>query len=755
MKKKFFYRLFAILLLIIISCGILINLILFYMNKNIYNMQLDNSSNAFLKQAGLEIDKNINTAFGIVNQIKTSKEVIEYAKDKTANFYNIAMVSKQLSNYLDAFSSIGCTIGLLKKNDNIVIWPRGTEPIDYHLHDIGLSEPLIENINTFVSESKRYSVMLVVPDKNSADKEHYNKDLFILKNEEVSNDASIIFFIRFYNSILLPQISEHSFFSIVKDGIILSSNYDPHRFKLINFDQKNILIDDKYNYSNKYSMKKNKNYTVYKMSSALASIQNLSYYYVVSHVFLNKQIKSTIVSSTLILFLSFLFSIIVAFLIASKLYTPINDIIGKLKDYASYEEKDEFIYIKRTLYAIQNEKEKLMEIINSNEENTRKKNLLDILNGVRLKDEIDGIMSAYNLLHLRGPLVVSVLEIVNYGELELQYTKEDLLLIKSKVSLLFNKILKENFECELIEINHSRYAAIINDSDFQKLSDTLEQAIFKIETDTGIYLIAAIGKQVDNIYYLDRSFHEALNLLECRFANSMKSVVSDKDYGSLITVNYYYPIEIEKQLITFIAERKKQEAMQILKRILSENFEIRNLGREAISQFIFALVATINRLMQFLNKKIGDFFEQDRVIYLELKMCCSTEQLKQLIEDIFCTIINKMEAENEYVDESIAKTILDFIHDNYMKDISLGEIASSLKISVSYASILFKNKYGKNFKEYLNYYRIQKAKQIMMSGNAAKVKQLAEMVGFTNTNTFIRVFKTIENISPGEYIRKI
>ena len=62
--------------------------------------------------------------------------------------------------------------------------------------------------------------------------------------------------------------------------------------------------------------------------------------------------------------------------------------------------------------------------------------------------------------------------------------------------------------------------------------------------------------------------------------------------------------------------------------------------------------------------------------------------------------------------------------------------------------------FGENFKEYLNIYRIKKAKEIIKQNNYVTVKELSAMVGFNNSDTFIRVFKRYEGTSPGQYLSK-
>ena len=58
---------------------------------------------------------------------------------------------------------------------------------------------------------------------------------------------------------------------------------------------------------------------------------------------------------------------------------------------------------------------------------------------------------------------------------------------------------------------------------------------------------------------------------------------------------------------------------------------------------------------------------------------------------------------------------------------------------------------GDNFKNYINMYRIEKAKEILREKKDIKIKDLAEKLGYNSSNTFIRIFKKYEGISPTQF----
>lgn len=90
------------------------------------------------------------------------------------------------------------------------------------------------------------------------------------------------------------------------------------------------------------------------------------------------------------------------------------------------------------------------------------------------------------------------------------------------------------------------------------------------------------------------------------------------------------------------------------------------------------------------------------------------------------------------------------IKQNIRQEVSLNEIAQSLFINASYLSYLFRIKTGKTFSEYVNYVRIERAKELLrVSKN--RVKEIAVIVGYDNYTYFCQIFRKITGMTPLEY----
>ncbi len=101
-------------------------------------------------------------------------------------------------------------------------------------------------------------------------------------------------------------------------------------------------------------------------------------------------------------------------------------------------------------------------------------------------------------------------------------------------------------------------------------------------------------------------------------------------------------------------------------------------------------------------------------------------------------------------EKNMAKKMIDYIHLNFSRDISLDEISEYFNMTPAYFSTVFKYYTGYNYKDYLNSYRVKVSKDLLQNSNL-KINEVANKVGCINVNTFIRIFKKYEGMSPGQY----
>jgi len=95
------------------------------------------------------------------------------------------------------------------------------------------------------------------------------------------------------------------------------------------------------------------------------------------------------------------------------------------------------------------------------------------------------------------------------------------------------------------------------------------------------------------------------------------------------------------------------------------------------------------------------------------------------------------------------KSALTYMDEHYTENIGIYDVAKQINVSAGYLGKLFARHELGTFSARLNQIRVAEAKKLLLSNH--KIYEIAEMTGFMNTSYFIRIFRRLEGITPGEY----
>ena len=90
---------------------------------------------------------------------------------------------------------------------------------------------------------------------------------------------------------------------------------------------------------------------------------------------------------------------------------------------------------------------------------------------------------------------------------------------------------------------------------------------------------------------------------------------------------------------------------------------------------------------------------------------------------------------------------------NISNKLILKDLSELVQLSSSYLSKVFKATTGYSIIEFFNKIKVDKAKEIIIEDDK-KIKEVAQMLGFTDEFYFSRIFKKIEGVSPSEFYSK-
>lgn len=137
------------------------------------------------------------------------------------------------------------------------------------------------------------------------------------------------------------------------------------------------------------------------------------------------------------------------------------------------------------------------------------------------------------------------------------------------------------------------------------------------------------------------------------------------------------------------------------------------------------------------------------VSYADLDKICTCEDMDKYTLEAIDSIAVKLRATQCCSSNRTVRQLLEFIDQNYHRDIGLNELADQTGMNPAYLSMLFKDEVGMSYIKYLTGLRIDKAKELLIAGH--KVTEVSEMVGYSNYRYFTNKFKQITGTTPGEY----
>lgn len=257
-----------------------------------------------------------------------------------------------------------------------------------------------------------------------------------------------------------------------------------------------------------------------------------------------------------------------------------------------------------------------------------------------------------------------------------------------------------------------------------------------------------VGKKVNNIRNLSKSYSTV------RILRSIEGFRSKKDiyfYEDEAQVNQGGAILCKQCIDNLINAIELDEENEIKQKVVELFQEMRRLGIASetiklnMDYFLFQLI--------HLATSKDDEVNQEEVLQYISESSFHEGALRGSSEHLISFALEYAEYLSQLrknVSGSVLSDIEKDVQANYMNNISLRELSKKYYLNSSYLGQLFKKKYGMSFKDYLTSIRINEA-AIMLIQTDNKITQIAESVGYKDSDYFIRKFIEIKGCTPSKY----
>lgn len=483
--------------------------------------------------------------------------------------------------------------------------------------------------------------------------------------------------------------------------------------------------------------------------STIAPENRWMYVSVVPEKVMYRQLLPTKIYFALILMIYIIASVIIMLVALRANNRRLRSVFGKLG--VKYNEKKiDVADIMTSIDDLVANNATLVEKVLSKEEYIKRNVLIDILMG-RVSGKCEQKLLDAGITFENDLLSVVVIAIKDEGLLHSDTTGEKSL---SGICVLniFSEMLSEFCAYQVATADRNHIAFVLNPEKENGFKDSISKlsskfrsilsAEFEMSVEIGISTLKS-DKEV-----LNKLYNEALIALDYKTAPGQNAIFYKDitDETEQIAV-YYYPFEVEEKLINCVRSGDRENLTEMLDELVERNIRNSQVVRQSKNCFYYDLLGTYIKaanIMGYNIENIRNLYKiDDNYMSVKSGVLVLCEELLDLCE------FSKTVRESG-VDRT-AEEMKKYIDDNY-SDVNLGvaAVADQFGLTRQTVSKKFNNAFGIKLNDYITEVRMTKAKELLKTTNLNGFK-VAEMVGYVDSSTFIRAFKKIYGITPGQY----
>lgn len=250
---------------------------------------------------------------------------------------------------------------------------------------------------------------------------------------------------------------------------------------------------------------------------------------------------------------------------------------------------------------------------------------------------------------------------------------------------------------------------------------------------------------------LENAIKELKDLLSYTFVYGREVILNKQMVERLEFTPINYPVDLENRIRKEIINGNYEKALKT-----SDKFKNLIIDSKGRPELIREYTARFSSSIYNVGKEYESQSEPLLIFHYFINNIIESKTKTDLIinyEKIINSILIPSD-ENTDTDNLIVLKVINYIRDNYSKNITLSEAANLVGVTPEYLSKLFNQKVNVNFVVFLRNFRISAAKRMILSGKY-RMQEVAEQVGFNDPKYFNKVFKSVCGISPSEYKKVI
>ena len=253
-------------------------------------------------------------------------------------------------------------------------------------------------------------------------------------------------------------------------------------------------------------------------------------------------------------------------------------------------------------------------------------------------------------------------------------------------------------------------------------------------------------------YYLRIKQFDAENIVPLHYAKTMEVLVCDNLKGQVIIDNKHYCLGGQQVFVIppYTVHANTIEICDGTQYVFKVNFS-------ALEQYVNIprILADSGRPLEQLSYVCPEYETVKGLIDELIRNDGDLSACLPVVLELFSVFSRHLspgrnaERDNSRLNADSLQELINWTQQNYMKKVSLDEVARRMGYSKFYFCSRFKALTGITYLSYLNSVRVSNACLLLLDGQP--VQKVCADCGFENTSYFIQVFKRIRHMTPHQY----
>ncbi len=459
--------------------------------------------------------------------------------------------------------------------------------------------------------------------------------------------------------------------------------------------------------------------------------------------------KTAIHLSEVILILLIVFLGLCVYVISYVIYRPVKQLMNGLTEEEQKVKGNELEYFADSFAHLKNDKQSLESVVVEQQDKLQELFELRLIRGeVRSSEELEEYLQNLHLNQYQF-FATAVMVLNLRGEQETQSNINEDVICLNLVETLPDSI--KQYTWMPLVYNACTLFCIFGDDDenqlLYKINGFYKEMQTYAENTCGYRILMGVSATHTDYHHIRAAYRESVNAL------TMQSVEEDLDchfyLSSTTMAGSSYNNSFEKDIQNALKALDKEQCYKVTDEFGSylQQCENHDEAMIYILRFLNTILLTALDAKVDLNALYPDGLKK---LYSEIIEVIEPSRVRRYLKKVLIDEIiqarSKLLENNSYsMMEEIERKIVES-----KGNITLAECAEALGVHTTYIWKILKMEKGKSFSDYLEEYKLNEAKRLLLQTNLS-VAEIATELNYTNAQNFIRFFSKGTGVTPGKF----